>query len=178
MKHSLSSHSTKLNQQKGVILITTLVFLAMIMLYSVISVRDAKTQLLIANNNQVQTISLASAEGTLTRVENTVKCLRDRVLAGANDLDAGDSIGTVTLIATDECYNEDADENKLSNKDFDSNTISVTLKEVTKNCMFSAIPGYTAVEVFVITVENKQSRGAKRTIQSFFQVLSRQKTCP
>lgn len=174
MKVILNQSSVK-TTQSGMILIATLVFLTVLTLYGVASTRDARTQLLIAVNSQLQALSLAEAEITMSRVENTVVCLRALVDADANDLAKNRKIKNSTLKGTSSCYGKD-NSHFLSAKDFENNEITVTLLHLTNICP-STTDGKTAHEVFKIKVTNSQSRGTKRTVQSLYQVLSKQLLC-
>lgn len=173
MKAILNQSSAK-TTQSGVILITTLVFLTILTLYGVASTRDTRTQLLIAVNSQLQVLSLAAAEVTMSRVENTVACLR--ALVGVHNLAKG-IIEHSVLQGTSSCYGGDnTNSNFLSAKDFENNVITVTLLYLTKICP-KTIDGKTTHEVFKIKVVNAQGRGTKRTVQSLYQVLSKQLPC-
>ncbi len=63
------------DNERGAVLILTLVILLMMTAYGVVSTRDAKTQLQIAGNTQTYTQALGGAEGVLSKTEQTVRCL-------------------------------------------------------------------------------------------------------
>lgn len=162
----------KQQRQNGAVLILTLVMLLMLTFYGVVSTRDAKTQYQIAGNTQAFSMALAEAEGVLTKVENSIKCLR----AVGVKL----TVPTGTLVAVNAACSGSVDTKYLSAGDLSANRIVINDVDIQETPIDRNAdgdyddPGDECFrrEIYRITVVSNHPKSGKREVRSDYVVTA------